>query len=515
MWGHSIGDAVCRKEIDNAAIVGYQIWDFFDPIFGSAVVFFRILSGCLYISLTVPSDHPPEDHNAGKPYLISTSENVNNHIDENDKKNSIGVTEFMMSNRKVRKQTLTIFNEPGTSGTVTNFYYSAQNDRFHRNTIRSYYGSVVAILFVVVPFVAYDALARHVGKKHEGQLKYVVELTINILLIGLNGWFIIFQGGFPNAESAKRLLGCTRKGQHTRRYSAIPAECEVSDCSISQKCSGCKCCELHCKGVQRFLHMAKHVVEHTNIEIPVFFVFSLFAVCFYIASAVVEHGGDRATDIIGIFSVILQSTFVFWTALVHNSLNLLRHGNYHHSWNSFLLSLLFAVTVGSLAVDIEREHVDHEVHNKWYLRVFAPLLVDFRVHAAILTYSVLSEFDQQRLTERDIEDKKIFERVDNEPSLAEGSECHRLGCKTLYSRESDDAFWKCTAAGNGCQSKPYCNDCFKEFIVKVGFCPTCGDQITCKPTMSSNDNNINNDSTHADSGQGNNQQQDGTTITDN
>ncbi|XP_062501624.1 uncharacterized protein LOC134178751 [Corticium candelabrum] len=493
MWGHSIGDTVCRYEIDNSAIVGYQIWEFFDPIFGSAVVFFRILSGCLYISLAVASSDAPEDHKAGKPYLRSGSVVSNSPINENDKANIVGITEFMMSNRKVRKQTLTIFNEPGAI--VTNFYYSAQNDRFHRNNIRSYYGSVVAILFVVVPFVAYDALARHVGKEQESQLKYAVELVINILLIGLNGWFIISRGGCPSAECIKGLFCCKRKDlNETKSTTAKHAECKIPDCTSSQKCGICKCCKVHrCKGLCRFFH----IVQHTNVEIPVFLTFTFCSVAFYIALAVVEHGGDRATDITGIVAVILQSVFVFWTALVHNPLKLLRRGNHHHTWNSVFLSLLFATTLGSLTVDIEREHLDHDVHDKSYLRAFAPLLVDFRVHAAILTYSVLSEFFQQRFTEHEMEKKNIFKPVSNERLLADECKCERPGCNVIYCKEKDEVFWKCTE--KTCQSEMYCSNCYKELIVKVGFCTKCGDPATCKSSANSRDDNDNNDSTHANS----------------
>ena len=495
MWTHNIADAVCRYEIDNSAIVGYQIWEFFDPILGSAAVFFRILSGCLYISFAVFSNDAPEDHKAGKPFLRSTSVDANSPIDDEVKENTVGITEFMMSNRKVRKQTLTIFNEPGA--TVTDFYYSAQNDRFYRNTIRSYYGSVLAFLLIVVPFVAYDALARHAGKKQESQKKYAVEIAINILLIGFNGWFII--NGLLNAECVKRLFRCIKPAnsdEDSKSNNARRAECEKSGCSGFETCGICHSCKFHCKGVQRFLH----TVEQTNVEIPVFFIFTIFSLVFYIALAVIEDGGDLAADIMGIFAVILQSVFVFWTALVHNPLKLLRLGNHHHSFNSFLLSLLFATTVGSLVVDIEREHLDYEVHDKWYLRVLAPLLVDFRVHATILTYSVLTEFLQQRLTEHEIEKKEIFERVHNVKSLADGSKCYRPGCKMLYYKEKDDVFWKC--AKGSCQSEPYCSDCFKKLIVKVGFCPTCRDSVTCKSNVNSSDVNENKDSTHVDFGLG-------------
>ncbi|XP_062501585.1 uncharacterized protein LOC134178714 isoform X2 [Corticium candelabrum] len=388
----------------------------------------------------------------------------------------------MMSTQKVRKQTLTIINEPGS----TNYYYSAQNDRFHRNIIRSYYGSVFVILVVVVPFVVYDALARHVGKKQNVGRRYAVEIAVNILLIVLNGWYIVSRGGSPNAECIKGLF-CwiptvrrRRKNPDGRKSNTEKrAECVKSDCNSLQNCGVCQCCKLHCKGVQRLLH----VVLHTNVESPIFFIFTVSAIVFYIALAIVatvEQELARATDIIAIFAVFFQSVFVFWTTLVHNPLKLLRRGHRCHSINSFLLSLLFASAVGALAVDIEREHLDPTVHENWYLRALAPLLVDFRVHAAILAYSVRSEFCQQRFTKGEIEDKGIFRRVDEE-SMGEG--CVRPGCKAVYSKESSVVFWRCITEDDtyACNSKFYCNDCFENLIVKVGFCLICADAVTCEP----------------------------------
>ncbi|XP_062501204.1 uncharacterized protein LOC134178354 [Corticium candelabrum] len=429
MWGHSIADAACRSDIDNAAIVGYQVWEFFDPVFGSAIVFFRILSGCLFISLAFHSNDSPEDENAEPQY-----DRFHTPINRNDEENIVGIIKFMTSNRNVRKQTLTIFNDP--EATTTDLYFSAQTERFHRNTIRSYYGSVFVVLFAVVPFVTYDTLARHVGKPQDSKPKYAVELTINILLIVLNGWYIISCGWCPKKK---------KNGDNTMKSNTANYACNF------------------CKNIKETWKKKFHF----NAEFWIFLVFTVSAIIFNILLAKVEGGQDLATDITAIIAVILQSVFVFWTALVPSTLELtlLRRGHRHHSFSCLLLSLLFAITVGALAVDIEREHFGSTVHHYSFLRALAPLMVDFRVHAAILTYSVLSEFFQQRFTKREIKDKGIFEQVSG--SLTEEPECFRTGCK----RDDCKVFWKCT--NNKCNSGAYCNKCFTNFIVKLGFCPTC------------------------------------------
>ena len=485
MWGHSIADTVCRSEVDNAAIVGNQVWELFDPIFGSAIVFFRILSGCLYISLALLSilkNHTEDDSsrnvderngdegngderngderngderngderngdegNGDERNGDERNGDEGNGDESSDEANFMGVAKFMYSNRnKVWKQTLTISNTPGAN-TIT-ISYSARDTRFYRNTVRSYYGTIVAVVFAVAPVVAYDTLARQVGKTQKSERKHFVELVLNGLLIFLSGLFIICRGRCCICEWKKELFDCLRNRQQISRCCSSDHECHVCKCDVSE-----------C--IKQFLR---------NIEIPVFFIFTIFSGIFYIALAGSEQGVDLATDIVGLFAVILQSVFVFWTALIPNPLNLLLRGHTHHSWNSFFLSLLMATTLGSLAVDIEREHWGPTVHDKPYLRALAPLLVDFRVHAAILTYSVRSEFNEQRFTTREIEEKGIFERVPREP------ECFRPGCKQVC-RNDSDGYWKCTKPE--CTSRAYCNSCFTDLMVKVGFCPTCAPEV--------------------------------------
>ena len=416
MWSHSIADSVCRSEVDNAAITGQQLWSFLDPVFGSAVVFFRILSACLYISLARSSSKERHDPRTGTTYYLRLPRT--DHDEELQKSCSQRLLDFMMSSqRNVNntnvEQQITAYHDRDH----TYFYYSVLDDRQQRNTVRSLYGTIIGIPFVAVPFVAYDALARRAGKEQDSYLKYAVGIATNSYLI-IVLCILIF----------------------------------LALCS-SKSCSGFKDnCKSYLKGVVTNVK--------SNVEAQVFVIFSITGVVFYGMLAGVQHGGDLASDILGILAVVLHAIFIFFTIFSGHRLELFGQGIHKHTRISVLLSLLFAVTLGSLAVDIEREHLDHDVHDKPYLRALAPLIVDFRVHAAILTYNVLSEFLSQQTS-------KELENTFEEFPQTEGNRPPCSWCR-LNQEERETASWKCTVCTN---THNYCEKCYRGFVRKVGKCP--------------------------------------------
>jgi hypothetical protein len=108
----------------------------------------------------------------------------------------------------------------------------------------------------------------------------------------------------------------------------------------------------------------------------------------------------------------------------------------------------------------------------------APLLVDFRLHAAILTYNVLSEFlDRHR--QKDLETQ--FEEASAEDRRLQ-VRCSMPCCPAREEDKSEKkgngkvhVSWKCK--GDKCSSNHdnaihyYCGHCFEDFIIRVGCCP--------------------------------------------
>ena len=389
MWVHGIGDGVCRSEVDNAAIIGQQLWSFLDPVFGSAVVFFRILSMCLYFSLAFSSSEERHDPGTGSIYYLRWS-CIDCEEVKSLKTGNRRLLDSIMDNngQKVNvEQKMKLYHDHD----FTYCYYSALDDRHQRNVVRSLYGALLGIPIVTTPFVAYDVLIRNAGKAQDSHKKFGVEIATNTSLI------------------------------------IILIVLIVSACAASERC----CCSKKC---------LKQAV--TNVEAWVFGIFTVTEVVFYGLLVGVQDGGDLAAHVLGLFTVVLHAVFIFFTNFSGHHLELFWRGVHMHTRISVCLSLLFALTLGSLAVDIEREHHDHDVHDKPYLRAFAPLIVDFRVHAAILTYNVLSEFRSHRTSKEEL--KKGFEEISQAPNL--GSQNPTLGSQntTLGSANSTLGFQNTT-----------------------------------------------------------------------
>jgi hypothetical protein len=421
LWGHSIADNVCRYEVDNGAIVGQQLWSFLDPLFGSTIVFFRILSGCLYISLAYYSHHDRVDARSGN-YYHKRSE-PSNLEDQALKSTNRKMLEFMMSgdlSKASGEHKMKMYQDKS----VTYWYYSKVDDNQQRKRMRSLVGAVTAIPVVTILFVAYDALARHAGKEQETQLKYAVEVAANsVLIITIACVIVLF-------------CYCYRTDR------------EDPKCSLS--CGRILSCVNQCW---------KDAI--INVESIVFFIFTVTGVVFYGLLTGVEDEGDRAADILGILAIVVHAFFIFSTNFSENRLKLFGPSSKRHTRMAALLLVLFAVTLGSLVVDIEREHLDHDVHDKPYLRAFAPLIVDFRLHATILTYNVLSEFIDHGRQEQQL--KKKFAKVSKPEEV---KRCFFIpSCPRLTT-----VYWKCL--DSSCKTPHiYCDHCFKNIITKVGCCP--------------------------------------------
>ena len=354
LWAHSIADAACRSQLDNAHIIGREMWEFFEPFLASAFVFFRILSGCLYFYLATSLPETVEGESNDKPFAHFERTSLHSSMSE-DEKNVLGLTRFMLRNQAVSKQSLTVCQGKN----ATTVYYSTKN---YRNQ-EIYFASVIVIPFAVIPFVAYDSVSRHSKNMKNTQLKFIVEVVINITVTLVCLWLICCHFVLSWKKS-KKCLKCTKRLNGTNCK-----ECAASDCNNCQCSFVCKYCQDHCR-----CNLFEHKLKQFDVEITVFFVFTLMAAIFYIMAVSVESGGDRAADILGLFAVILQSLILFSTILVHKPLKLVQFNcriSFFLSifflwpycllllWRLYLLTLRESILIVSFTRNHSLEHLHH------------------------------------------------------------------------------------------------------------------------------------------------------------
>ena len=132
----------------------------------------------------------------------------------------------------------------------------------------------------------------------------------------------------------------------------------------------------------------------------------------------------------------------------------------HSILASSCLGLLFCLSVSSLIISIQREEYDESIDNVLVLHILIPLLVDFRIHAAILSFSMISDFIEHH--------------------YVEGLECHDLRTEPTES----DISCNCTCAMPGCGKKiypapEYHMTCSKDDCYNM-FCSECCDVVICQ-----------------------------------
>jgi hypothetical protein len=480
------------------------MWSFFDPLFASSFIFFRILSACLYFSFAVASSEERHDPQSGSLYYLkgspnsvesppsdgtanSTAGNVNpGSSSVSLEKGNKGLLDFMLKrdgNVDVQKRDvehkMKIYHDHERGSTYC--YFSVVSGQQQLNNTRRIYTRMLAIPFVTIPIVAYDVFVRDAGieQEHSNSKKSTVEMVVNTAMIGFLGILI----GWRLVSGTYRSPCCCR--------------CDPIGC-VKYCYNGCM------KVMRRTL---------CNVEGVVFLAFSAGGIVFYITEAVlyekaIEHKNVTAhenvtkqerpiilaADSLGSFAVLLHSIFIVSTNFSGHQLERFKRGV--HSCCNFLITLplavLFALTLASLGIDIEREHHDDLVHHSPRLRGIAPLIVDFRVHAAILTYNVLAEFHRQRITKKEVDEtfkkskpagkenstekccmprcsKKTKTEGSGSPANSEET---TTGC--MSSRCRSDAkvvLWKCSK--EKCSGEHYfCDVCFKDFVTKLKECPT-------------------------------------------
>lgn len=416
-WGDAVSHTVCYNDQDNGIIVGEHVWPLLKPLTRTAVAFYRILSACIYFTLALPAKHPNSISQRSS-CLDTFQSRMSSIATVVSKVASADMTTGRRAHpltRRITEQTVRCVRRAGT------IRYSYQTLTFGQlrlidNVLICAFPGIVIIL--LPPFL-YGLMIRTAGGHQPSGSKYQVELALSWMILGLTFCCLVL----------------------------------IPDYSLKRK-------------AHDFPSMAKGRLSWlVDAEALTLLVFGLASILCYLISGIFfsiytddleSPRGESATAFVTCFSCLSQLVLILLVKFrkrVHRSL-----ARRYSNWLGAALTLLFAASLSALIVSIQKEEFDELVHEWKSLHSLMPLVVDFRVHVVILTYSMLVDFVEHRYR------KGVYLDVLPVPgSWASQPKCGMPGCNTLVS----DGVGRCSR--NGC-GRGYCSVCFDNILSQVGSC---------------------------------------------
>eukprot|EP00118_Oscarella_pearsei_P002134 m.9631 g.9631 ORF g.9631 m.9631 type:complete len:643 (+) comp21499_c0_seq1:181-2109(+) len=422
-WIDTIANGICKEDHDNGEVIGHQMWNTLRPLLRSSVVFFRILSASLYLTL---------------PILEEKKEIAALDYREDAIRNRItGLAEYMVNiastsnvknlRRRVCEQQLHCVR----LGNQVFFSYSATTSgQLRLGDILSSF-AFLGILVVIIPSFAY-AVIVHTGSQED--YRHSVQLGLSAVSLLLCLWSLVV---IPQWKSSENRL-TTNLDFLQEPISSL------------------------------------WILEPEAITISVF---GMASVVYNILRLAYMHSGEKintplrmaATAIQGLECVLLYLLLVM---VIFRKKLKKRMTRAKYVATSYVLAFLFCILLSSIILGIQEEEINEFVKGTPVLHGFVALAVDYRVHSAIIVFSMLKEFVERRFPKGlDIYDIEAQNEATGQAFLYVSNDsqpiCQGPGCKKpVYS--GPEPFMVCSHC-----HKPCCKDCCDAFFSKTGIC-TCG-----------------------------------------
>ena len=202
----------------------------------------------------------------------------------------------------------------------------------------------------------------------------------------------------------------------------------------------------------------------SNAEGLTFSIFGAAAVMFHLIAFgyffILNEGSSRGnfwTSVFGIFSSFFQ-LFVILTVKFGNKTDVAA-AHRHPSLIAWAMAVLFSLSLSSLVVAIQREEFDDLIERFLPFKVLMPLLVDFRTHASLLNFSMLTDFLQHRYP-KEVDYMQLQQNYSEEIAHCAVPGCNRrifpgpelhMGCQTC--------------------GRQFCEECYTVVISQTRTCP--------------------------------------------
>lgn len=440
-WGDTIVNSVCKFDRDNGVVIGDDAWKMVRPLLRSSIVFFRILSACLYWTLAFPQ--------LGKQrQCLRSCDKAAQEL----KSRVCGISELMCGiatanpsqcrplHRRVREQTVRCVRH----GDSVRFSYNIVTSKQLRLADNMYVLSFPAIAIVAVPPFMYGVMTSDDDENGIYGYRFMVELLLaaSILIISLSLLFLVpvFQSTTPPSNTG---------------YGAV--SCDIFQQSLSRS-----------ERIQLWMKRNNWLLNAEALTVSIFgiatVIFHTAAAAWFAKSKGTSSVRNTAMSAMSMVASLAQ-LLVILSIKFRSQVDVVRVRRYA-SWVASAAGLLFCLSLSSLVVGIQREEYDEHIHEFVPLHILMPLLVDFRVHASILNFSLMTDFLEHRYP------KGIdYRHLDGNSSrhFDTGSHsCAVPGCgRAIYPGPE----YHMTCAEQDCQ-RQFCHDCCDVIISQTGTC-TC------------------------------------------
>ena len=416
-WGVSISHTICNSDADNGMVVGQQVWSLVKPPMRTAIAFYRVLSACIYFTLALPQKHfhsrPRQDSCLAT--FRSRMLNISNIVSKVASAEVTATGRGRFLKRRVTEQTVSCVRRSGT------IRYSYQTLTFGQLRLvdNLLICSFPGIVVIFLPPFLYGVMIRTAGSHQPSPNKYLVELIVSWITLGLAFFCLVIVPDYS----------LKRSGHHV---------------SLVEK---------------------RTLSWLLNAEALTLLVFSCGSVLFYVVSGVFfiiytddvdSPRGEAASAFVSSLSCLSQLVFILLVKFrksVHQAL-----ARRYSNWLGSALALQFAASLSALILSIQKEEFDPIVHEWKTLLGLMPLVVDFRVHVVILLYSMLVDFVEHRYR-KDVD----LDMLPFPSTLRSNPRCGMPGCDSSASYR----LGRCNRVGCG---RGYCAVCFDGILSQVGSC---------------------------------------------
>jgi hypothetical protein len=417
---------------DNEEIFGKEVWANVRPLLRSGLVFFHIISAFLYWTLTI-EDHPTEKLIRERMRREKARINLNRRIR--------GLSELMAKLATVDHVTIEGFRNCEQYLQILRY---GDSIRYSLKLVTPgqvwlsdlmYMFSFPALLIILVPPFTYLYLLHHEGKEFpDADYKFTVDLTLDSLITCLCGVLLMALPNWSPPETDRSSILESFAQRKIRPFS------------------------------ERVISWFTSKVWLFNAEAMSIIVFGLASVMFCITSVTeMESKVEVVTSIFGIVSTVTQLITIL--VIKFRGKRHRRLARSHSTLISVCLGFLFCVSLSSLIVTIIREDTDKTVHHDPLLRTLMPFLVDFRVHAVILNFSMATEFIQHRYPEG-LEYRDLRRTGTVELERSGNCYCAMFGCGRQIFVAPE---YHVACSEENCD-KVYCSECNDVVISQLGMC---------------------------------------------
>ena len=386
-WGSTITDSVCKFDLDNGIVVGKDIWVLLRPLLRSSIVFYRILSACLYWTLAFPEQETnrqlvPRRYDRAAAVLTRRVCGIC-RLMCNIATANLPPDRPQPAHWRVSEQTVQCVR----NGNDARFTYKVVTSKQLRLADNLYVASFPGVAAILIPPFMYGFMSPEEGNNN-GFLgdRFIVELILCGLIICFS--LSLLLALFPaNSNGSREIDGDDDIARDAEGYDIFdPGQ---PDCRLER--------------FKSWLNGKKWIFNAEALTFSIFgtaaVIFHLIAVGYFSNKSEVSSHGNMWTSLFGIFSSFFQLLVIL--AVKFRNKTDAATARRHSSLIASSMAILFSLSLSSLVVAIQREEFDDHIERFLPFKILMPLLVDFRIHASLLNFSMLTDFLQHRYPKGD------------------------------------------------------------------------------------------------------------------